>query len=261
MFTNAVGTGHCGSRMDVMYPHPALCSKVFTVEFWAKPSSVALGGLFDATGSCPLSNFDPNNYAAGRVGWLFYLAPSGKWNFRMGLTSGYSVNLTANSGLASANTWQHIVATCDSSSVRLYANGVQIAVTTNAAAIDPGCPTRALLCALGGTPLNGDSSVVASDGTDDYWAPLVQRLNSSGNRGFDGLLDEVAFYTNALSATVVAAHYAAGANPATYGTTILADSPTGYWKFDELAFTAPDPGSLVVSGQFRNSGSRSERHQ
>ena len=103
-FSNPVGTGHLGSRADVVY-NAALNPSVFSVEFWAKPTSLNLG---DATGLCPLSNFNPNNYPGGRVGWLFYVPPSGVWNFRMGLSSGYAVNLYATSGNATPGTWlQH----------------------------------------------------------------------------------------------------------------------------------------------------------
>ena len=250
LFANSIGTAHCGSRADVIYT-PALCSPAFTVEFWVKPSSAALGGNFDATGSCPISNFNPNNYAAGRVGWLFYLAPSGKWNFRLGLTSGYAANLVANSGLASAGVWQHMVATYDGATVKLYANGAQIASTTSPASSSGWVPNTGSFLRFGGTPLNGDSSVAASDGSTDYYAPLNQAINSSGNRGFDGVLDEVAIYTNALSASVISAHYAAATTPATYGAAVLADHPTGYWNFDEPAAINPDRSSLVISA---NSG-------
>jgi hypothetical protein len=72
-FSNSVGTGHLGSRADVVY-NAALNPNVFTVEFWANPNSLSGG---DATGLCPLSNFNPNNYPGGRVGWLFYVNTAG----------------------------------------------------------------------------------------------------------------------------------------------------------------------------------------
>jgi hypothetical protein len=89
-FVNPDGTGYCHSRADVIY-NPGLNPNVFTVEFWAQPSASFFSGKFDATGACPLSNFNPNNYGGGRVGWLFYVAGgTGKWNLRLGLASGYA---------------------------------------------------------------------------------------------------------------------------------------------------------------------------
>jgi hypothetical protein len=73
----------------------------------------------------------------------------------------------------------------------------------------------------------------------------------SGNRGWDGLLDEVAIYTNVLSPSTIAAHFAAAATPATYGAAILAANPVGYWNFDEPAVTTPDPSTFPMAA---NSG-------
>ena len=97
-FTNAVGTAHCSAKVDVPYNAALNPQPPFSIEFWAKPSSQTLSSSFDATGACPLSNFDPNFYPANRSGWLFYVAPTGKWNFRLGNTGGYAGNLLATGG-------------------------------------------------------------------------------------------------------------------------------------------------------------------
>ncbi|MCW5557507.1 MAG: hypothetical protein KIT22_06730, partial [Verrucomicrobiae bacterium] len=240
-FSNPSGTGYLGSRADVVY-NPGLSSKTFTVEFWARPSGVALSGSFDATGSSPISNFNPNNYPANRSGWLFYLAPTGLWQFRLGLTSGYAAVLTGSGGRATADTWQHIAATYDGTTVNLYADGVLIASDTSVAANTGWLPNDGSFLRFGGTPLFGNGAFLAGD--DEYYTPLNQSNATPGNRGWDGLLDEVAIYPTVLSAETIAAHFAAGATPATYGETVLADSPAGYWKFDEAAVTEPDPGTL-----------------
>jgi hypothetical protein len=48
-------------------------------------------------------------------------------------------------------------------------------------------------------------------------------------------MDEPAFYTNALSLSQVAAHYAAATtNAAGYAAHVLAHNPAGYWRFNEM---------------------------
>ncbi|MEI6078540.1 MAG: LamG-like jellyroll fold domain-containing protein, partial [Verrucomicrobiota bacterium] len=108
---------------------------------------------------------------------------------------------------------------------------------------------------FGGTPLNGFYSQfwATYGGLTHLWTPYDTFINTTaGDAGFDGLLDEVAVYTNALPASAIAAHYAAAASPATYDATILAANPAGYWNFDESDLTPPDASILVVSA---NAGS------
>ena len=51
--------------------------------------------------------------------------------------------------------------------------------------------------------------------------------------GYGGMFDEAAFYTNALTADQVAAHYAAATtNAAGYAAQILAHNPPGSWRFN-----------------------------
>jgi hypothetical protein len=252
-------TGHAETRADVFW-NKGLNSPNFTIEFWAQPTvQVFDPSSYDATGCCPISNFNPNNYPAGRVGWLFYLTPTGKWNFRLGLTSGYAVTLLATNGTASAGTWQHIAATYDGSTVKLYANGAQIGAVASSAAATGWVPNTGSFLRFGATPMNGDEQPTTSDGA--YTPPFNQIGNEStcGNRGFDGLLDEVAIFTNVLSASTLAAHYnAATTNTAGYGAQILADNPAGYWNFDESTVTAPSPLAITSLANAGSLGSAAD---
>jgi hypothetical protein len=225
----------CDSRADVVW-NAGLNSPVFSVEFWANPGAQVANG--DSTGLCPLSNFSPNGgVGSSRIGWLFYVPPSGVWNFRMGLTSGYAVNLHATTGNATIGTWQHICATYDGNTANLYINGVLAGTLASSAAVTGWVPNPNSFLRFGGTPLVGSTAYVTAD--QFYYLPLSQGSTVCGNRGWDGLLDEVAIYTNVLSAAQVLAHYNAASTPATYGATILADHPSGYWNFDEPAVTVP----------------------
>src|SRR5439155_19937091 len=115
--------GYAGSRVDVPWSAALNPKAPFTIEFWAKPNG--LGS--DTTGFCPLMSFNPFGYGGGnRSGWLFYLNNTGRWQFRLGLTSGYAGILSASSGNATVGTWQHIVATYDGNAMRLYVNGALV---------------------------------------------------------------------------------------------------------------------------------------
>jgi len=234
----SLDAGYCNSKVDVTYNPGLNPAPPFSVEFWAKPNAIGA----DATGLCALSSFNPNWFGGGnRSGYLFYLSNVGVWQFRLGTTSGYAGIATATNGTAVAGNWQHIVATYDGAVARLYVDGI-LANAVNANVANWTRNTQMAL-RMGGTPLTGN----ASDG------PLIAASGISGNRGFDGWLDEVAVYTSVLSAASVKAHFdAATTNNAGYDSQILADAPVGYWNLDEPAVTTPDPTSFPTVA---NSGS------
>jgi hypothetical protein len=234
----SLDAGVCNTKVDVTYNPGLNPAPPFSVEFWANPNLIGA----DATGLCALSSFNPNWFGGGnRSGYLFYLSNVGKWQFRLGTTSGYAGICTATNGTATVGNWQHIVATYDGAVARLYIDGT-LAAAVNANVANWTRNTQMAL-RMGGTPLTGN----ASDG------PLIAASGISGNRGFEGWLDEVAVYTNLLSASTVKAHFdAATTNNAGYDAQILADAPVGYWNLDEPAVTTPDPTTFPTVA---NSGS------
>ncbi len=239
-----VTIGHCGSKVNVPY-NPALNpAPPFSIEFWAKPNALPVS---DTTGVCPLSSFDNNWYGdANRSGWLFYVNNAGRWNFRLGLTSGYAANVLGTSGNATVGTWQHIVATWDDTTVLIYANGVQIASAPASVAATGWQPNPQTALRMGGTALTGDL---------DVEVPAISDSGHSGNRGWDGWVDEVAIYTKVLSPSTIAAHHdAASTNTADYGAQILADAPVGYWNLGEPAVTTPDPSAFPVVSNLGSAG-------
>lgn len=237
-------TGYCGSRVDV--PHTAALNPTapFSVEFWHCPNLLGtdLGGT--DPGCCPLTSLNGNwTGGSSRQGWLFYMNTVGRWNVRLGLASGtYAVNFLNTNGLGNAQIgiWQHMVMTFDGATCYLYANGVRIG--EGPLQLPGWVPNAQTGIRFGGTEVTG----TLADG------PWVTGAAPGGNRGYDGWLDEVAIYSNVLSAATVAAHYAAAATPATYPTTILADQPLGYWRMEEPAVVTPSPSTFPIAA---NSGS------
>ena len=194
-----------GSHVDVPYLAALNPNGPFSVEFWVNPAQFTTD-LF-----CPLSSVDSTqNGGTSRSGWLFY-QNTNTWQFRVGGFAGYAA--IASGGGVQPNVWQHIVGVYDGVNATLYVNGQNVSGAVSASGFAP----------------NGS-------------LPLRIGATTIPNRTYDGRVDEAAFYTKALSATTIAAHYnAATTNNAGYGAQILASAPAGYWHLDELT-----PGSGVL---------------
>ncbi len=199
-----------GSSVDVPFDPSLNPNGPFAVEFWAQPSA-APDDLF-----APLASLD---ITTGRMGYLFYAGadtPGGvpHWQFRVGDNTGYTG--TAIGGAVTAKAWHHIVGVYDGTQVVLYVNGVSVA-TVPAPSFAPNAtkPFR-----IGGTTIP--------------------------NRGWDGQLQEVAFYPHTLSAADVTAHYNKGLSDGNgYPALVLAGGPVGYWRLGEAA----DPALPVAANQ------------
>jgi Concanavalin A-like lectin/glucanases superfamily/Pro-kumamolisin, activation domain len=205
---------YLGSYIDVPYNPLLNPSGPFTVEYWAKPNQTPTDFF------CPVSSIDDSeNGNAARFGWVFYEATGNQWVFRLGNSSGYVAVLAG--GTVETNVWQHVAGVYDGTNASLYVNGALAAGPTSAAGFSP----------------NANLAVTLRIGATSF-----------GNRTFDGAVDEVAVYTNALSGNTIAAHYhAATTNNAGYGAQILASQPVGYWHLDEPAYVAPAPGTLPTA--------------
>ena len=166
----------------------------------------------DTTADCAAGSI-----VLGNSGWIFYKGAivAGQWTFRT--LSSASANQNVSGGTITPGQWQHIVGVWDGTTNILYVNGVQVAATA-AASFKPNTTLQLAI---------GNRSAL------DYTP-------------FSGGLDEVAYYTNALSAGQVLTHYQAGTNvsPTTaYDVLVQTASPAGYWRLND--------GTMAV-----NSGTR-----
>ena len=187
----------------------------FSVECWVYQTNSTSGLGLVACGR--------NSDLASSVysGFTLQTAASGAVTFNTYNRNGTTAAVSLISPTQSLNTWHHVVATYNSNSVAvLYLDGGQVGTTTN-----------------GYFPSFAPELQIASQGG----------LNSSL---FNGSLDEIAVYTNALSAADVAAHYSAGITispPTAYKDLVLASNPPVYLRLDEPAYFAPSPGSYAVA--------------
>lgn len=95
----------------------------------------------------------------------------------------------------------------------------------------------------------------------DFYTPLeIGSMALNGNNKtnrFNGAIDEVAIYTNALTTLQINAHYTAGTNvsPATsYAQTVLSDHPYLYYRMNAPVYTAPNASSFSIATNYGSLG-------
>jgi hypothetical protein len=143
-------------------------STALSIEAWVKPAAAGSnGGIFEKT-------------IGGNVNTQYLLLMEGGYiEWRGKQAAGTYV--TAGGGLLQAGTWSHVVGTYDGSMLRLYVNGAQV------------------------------GSVAAATLATGSGPAFIGRLGAEGsNPGilpFNGVIDEVAVYSGALTPTRVLAHY------------------------------------------------------
>lgn len=220
-FTGSTAISLNGISQSVTTPWQAgLNTSAFSFEAWVNPAVVPNFAYVASS----VQTTSP------RSGW--YLAQDNNSTF--GLGNGFvlrmfyqdqanpSITLFATNDLP-LGSWYHLVITFDGTTATLYKNGV---------VAQSGQP-------LGYVPnVNAQFSVGVRSDNGFYWP---------------GEAAEVASYSAALTATQVAAHFAAATtNSAGYGTQILADSPNLYWRFREPADpVAGNIGSLGTAADGR----------
>lgn len=213
-----------GSKVEVPFNGALNPNGPFSVEFWVKPNKIVNDAF------CPVAsiNSDPaiavSTNVNPRAGWLFYQVTNAvggnEWQFRLGnavtnANPGYIDGDAIRGGIVTTGIWHHVVGTYDGSTASLYVNGEKVASRSVAGyQANDARPFR-----IGTTCFDGSLGDVGA---------------FAGNRGFDGWLQEVAFYGAALSATDIAAHYGAGkTNGAAYASLVLGNKPIGYWRLGE----------------------------
>ncbi|MSU62812.1 MAG: hypothetical protein EXS31_10515 [Pedosphaera sp.] len=236
-FNSNLDPGFGGSKVEVPFKTNLNPNGPFSVEFWAKPTSL-VSNLFCMVASL---NSDPaigpSTNSNPRAGWLFYQstnAAGNQWQFRLGNASDYLDADAIRGGTVTTGVWHHIVGTFDGSMASLYVNGAQVS-------------SRAI------TGYQANDARPFRIGTTCFEGLLGANGTYAGNRGFDGWIEEVAFYGASLSASDVAAHYStATTNGTDYASLVLANKPIGYWRLGEPGNPpAPNLGSLGADANGR----------
>lgn len=203
--TAASFNGFSGSYVSVPMSPGLEVEGPFTVEFWTRPRTAVPESFVGS----PLAS--QRRVLPDASGWIFYQASTG-WYFRMGNREGYQLILLS-ATLPVPGVWHHLAAVYDGVVARLYVNGVEEGSGPPAAIYEPN-PVVPL-----GVGARGDNGV-----------------------HYDGAVDEVAIYPQALSAAEIQSRYENGTNasPATpYSQLVLAQAPIAYWRLDEPVYAVP----------------------
>ena len=192
-------------------------------------SSVSVSLWFNSSllpsSSSPEALFQQEAAVAGDS-WLFAIRLSGsslQFGMQTNISSGYPFE---SGGTASVNTWHHAVLTFDGSSTTMkgYLDGTSIATDSSAG-------TQLV------TPEANSLGVIGNVG--------------SFTRSFNGLIDEVAIFSSALSASDVTILYNGG-NPSD----ISSLNPFGWWRMGDndggAGTTITDQGSGGNNGTLTN---------
>ena len=197
----------------------------FTVEAWLLAHDD--GTIWSTT--CPLSNVGANS---PRTGWLIYMDISniGQYTFRTYNANGATPSLSLDIGAPGSiqnEKWYHLAVVVSNAvtvtNVYAYLNGALVA---------------------GPVVLPG---YVPCDGTTGGFS-VGDRTDNAGFN-FVGAIDEVAYYTNALSAAAVLSHYQAGTNPSpvtAYSTLVQQQNPILYYRMNEVPTPKSSPYILPL---------------
>ena len=231
-----------GSLVEAPYQLAFSNEPPFTVELWLQTQS-------PAAEQCPISCVDAGGT---RSGWLIYMdaTAAGVYQFR-----GYNKNgATTSIALAAATAvnggeTHHLV----------------VVVTTNVGGTLPNAngiyPANSISTSL---YLDGALSAFATNGAyamDD--GSDSGRFRHAGARSdnafnFAGEIDEVAYYTNALSATVISNHYAATTptplRVQPYYQLVQQSAPLLFYQLDEAAPSYPAETSDPVATNYGVNG-------
>lgn len=222
-FAGSTSVGLDGISQTVTTPYQAaLNPSSFTIEAWVNPVSAAVsGGLL-----CLASSV---HAGSPRSGWLIYQSdgsaagspPGTGYLLRIYYTNStaFNIQLLAPQTVV-AGTWTHVVFTFNGTTATAYINGAQVSTATATAFVP-----------------NVDSAFSVG-------------ARSDGGFPWPGNAAEVAYYSTVLSGSRVSAHYMAGTiTPATYQSTVSADSPLLYWRFAEASQPpAANIGTLGAAG-------------
>ena len=191
--------GNGNSRVVVPFDENLNPAGSFTVEFWMNTATGAGASLA------------PVFSRGGNPGYTVYIQRDGSLQFLQWAGSWQAASTGPGTVPALVGKWVHVACVFDAAA-GASGNGVQSIYTNGVLA--------------------------ASHELTDLFQNNTTGTFNLGDVNYAGLLDEVAVYATALSPARIQARYTAGTSGAgNYKSSLLADSPVGYWRLDETEAT------------------------
>ncbi len=181
-------------------------SNAITVEAWIRPAAFA---TTKDNGSIVCNH---GWSAGGQQGFVLRCGGNGILSFNIagtttGATTGNWREVLTGTNVLSLGVWQHVAATFNGDSLKLYLNGVQVAAS-----------------AFAGTIANSPNAYPMSIGR-------LADPSQSARRYFNGLIDEVRIWTRALDGSEITANMSRELD------SLSVQGLGGYWRFNENSGT------------------------
>jgi hypothetical protein len=217
------GSGTPDSYAFVPRLSPALTLRPpLSLEAWvnaATPpslSSLNTQDMLGEGGSGLNSPANSGNFGGIRLAWDYIASTAGPGFGVLAYNgSGGAIGVNYQVPVATDNQWYHCVVTYDGTTATVYVDGALISSNNITMAVDTWTP------------------LTIAGGRWQGFRPT---------RALNGLEDEVAIYTNVLTADQVTNHWLAGTTVGSnYMQTVQADRPLLYYRMDAPAYTNPSP--------------------
>lgn len=189
------------------------------------PSNITVSLWFKASGTVGANNYLFAREGATYGSYLFRYTNTNKFNVFLGFAGAFKADITSSSTYTLTD-WHHVAFTYDQTNVKLYVDGVQEYSAAETRAIDY-------------TP----STSYGTDNTYIGKGPFTDNA--------EGLIDEVALFNSALSASDITAIYNSGTPD-----DLTSYSPVGWWRMGDndggTGTTITDQGSGGNDGTLTN---------
>lgn len=206
---------------NVQLPLRVAGSQAHTISVWFKTGASSTGPLLMLGDN---NNLDSSGNADGAIGW-----ESGSGNITTTIHNG-----AGHQSVSAANTyrdsqWHLLTSVLDSSSLKLYIDGVFIGENTNA-----------------------KTSAAYTYSSNPYFWIATRSKDSSltvdNVQYFSGYLDEFKIYPYARTAAQILQDYNQYSNSIGSGSTSLSNGLVGYWKMDEASWNGTSNEVIDSSG-------------